>query len=80
MAVPTSSLVASRAPIVSVVRDDRDSFKMFPIDVGARDFHPDLVDDWISLGLENSTLPDSWASFHGSTEANPACLEIDYCE
>ena len=66
--------------VVNMAEGDVDSFKVFPIDVSARDFHTDLSDDWISLGLDNLELTYSYAFFSQSHVLNPAYLEIDYCE
>jgi hypothetical protein len=74
---------------VSMADEDVGSFKVFAIDVGARDFHADLTDDWISLGLDNVETDlgldnveteYSYAFIAHSFGPNPAYLEIDYCE
>lgn len=54
------------------------SFVPFSIDVGAQDWSPDLVDNWISLGLDNTNLAYTYSYFAGSDTANRATLQIDY--
>lgn len=66
--------------IVNMVPGDVGAYKGFPINLEARDFRADLIDDWTTLGVDNTEPTYSYAYFEGVSGANVPYLEIDYCE
>lgn len=66
--------------VVTMVGGDVGSFKAFPIDTSNQDFTPDLVDNWLTLGVDNSNLAYTYAYFSGAnTGVDQAFLEVTTC-